>query len=400
MQANAITIKSVLIDSLLSGTYTVIWIARMAKKFDPDKRKSGTELVRKILSEPEYRGRHVRVSELIRALKKSKSWFYESVGTAALAQEWLSVNQDAPLDVKVKYEAMLKDSLNELQPDTKVKAGGKEFYVTKEEAQQKAVKISGAFRNKHAKASIKGEIVQEIKKTAVVPADKNAATIERIRNQYVLATLGDLPNVGKIMKDFGLIDQQGRPTTELTEDMVRQVMLEENWKQLREDHLHRTFDVLPDEIKFVTLMRNVETQRMLYDEIKTLHRNNMQYYGTGQVKSLDGQKVLDYEPDPGVVAGLAEIMRRMVDGGGNINVLIQNNYGGGGAGRNSNASIMTNQFIAHLNKLSPDELKEEISRMEALATALSGKQEKITLEDIESQATVIDVTPEKPSTEK
>ena len=386
-----------------------------------EKRKRSQERLRELLTHPEQRGRVVNVSEIVHKLGTSKASFYRHIGNVVLAQEWLAVNQDAPVDAKLHYKNMLDEGLKKIESDVQVTVGndgrgnGKKFFVPKQVAQIQAARAGDMLRSRNPSEKAEGErgskrerlisggnvTVREVtNETQVVEVSETDAIIQRIRDAYVMAPLGDMPNIREVMKGFGLMDSQGNSIGPVTEDQVRAAMAVEDWKNERATFLHKTMDLLPDEVKMVTMMRNLEMQKILYNEAKVVHRMNMQHYQSGQVKSLDGKQIIDYQPDSAQVAGLAEVMRRMVDGGTSINILINQfaERGDGGALVNkSGVSMVSRAYLSKLAGMSPDELEEESQRFVALSEMLATDEAKAaSIDEIQQSNDVIDAQYSKP----
>jgi len=373
----------------------------MAKTLVENRKKKSIKKLREILSHPDQRGRVVRPTEIYRMLKMTKPSFYRNLGPMILAQEWLTINQDAPIDAKLHYQEMLKKEVNEMETEFAVQTKDKTLHISREEARKKTVAMSTILTrnigdNKNAIGSIKqlgAKTVETTKTTVLKPASEKEVIIRRIRDSFILAAIGEMPNVTRIMKEFGLLDQKN-PV--VTEDEVRKVMVEEDWKGARSEQLYRTMDMIPEEVKMITMTRNVEAQKILFDEMKLLHRNNRQYYTTGRVKSLDGSTDLNWTPDAGTMAGIAEVMRRMVDGGNNINILI--NQFGETKGKGS-MTLVSRAYLSKLSEFNPDELRDEISRFEELSKALGGGSgDIIDMNFIEAQdEKTIDIKTSSPS---
>ena len=381
----------------------------MKKSFDEKKKKTQDDL-RKLLADPKYRGRVVKPSEIYRNLKIGKTTFYKYVDDITLAQTWLTENQDAPVDAKKHYQNMLETSINGIEKTVHITSGGKsgsqgknKFYVSRNEARMRTKHASEMIRpsvtHKDGKTERHrvvqtGVTVREVSnETVVVEVTEEDKIIDKIREQFVLAPLGELPNVTQIMKDVGLLKDNGDPANpKITEAVVRERMVSEDWKNEREMVLHRAFDIIPNEVKMVTMMRNLDTQKLLYNEIKLIHRMNAQHYRTGQVKSLDGNTILDYSPDHGTIAGMAEVMRRMVDGGTNIKILI-NQFDSKEQGSSGSMSLVSRNYLRKLGEMTPEEVEQEARRLEDLAQMLADDpQGKISIDEIEAQERqVIDV---------
>jgi len=370
----------------------------MKKNNPASTKQKNVERLRELLTQPEYRGRKVKPAEIIHKLGRSREWFYRYIGNTTLAQEWLAINQDASLDLKAHYKSILDKAVETEQAEVTVishgKNGERQHYVSRQEAQEKTKKIHNAIKNSAPSTDLK--IVEKTEKN--VPVTEEEAIINRIREAYVMAPVGDTPNIGKIMTDFGLVDRQGKPTRgELTESAVRAKAIAEDWRAQRTEFMYRTFDLIPEEIKMISMIRNVEVQKTLYNEIKAVHRLNLQVYQTGQAKSFDGKVTLAHSPDPGVLASLAEVMRRMVEGGGNVNIQI-NQFGAGGREDKGAISAMSRAYMARLAAMDENQVKEEIERFEKLVDMLGDRpEENLTIEKIEAEdAEIVEDNPSKP----
>jgi len=364
---------------------------------EADRQSAALTRLRSWLSLPQNRGRVIRVSEVVEALAKSRAWFYKYLGQASFAQEWLQINQDAPIDAKIHYQSMINRELGDIEAPATVQVdeadGRKEFFVSKEEAKKKTTNLTSRIE-----AAAPARVIEQRTQVVVVAATAEEKIIERVRDRYTLAALGDIPAISAIMKDLGLTKSDGTASGTVTEEMVRKVMIAEDWRGQRRDYLHRTMDVIPDEVKLVSLVRNVEVHRMLHTEIKLLHRAHVQFYQEGRATTVgrgpNGQPtVLDnFRPDHGTVAGLAEVMRRMVDGGGNVNILINNGQlgaaavGGGAVTGQANAlSLMSRKYLGKLNDMKPEELADEIERLDALTRLLTADTIQVPTEDLDDQ---------------
>lgn len=375
---------------------------KKTKKEKPTPQDKTEKMLRKLLTDPQYKGRVIRPAEIIRALRISKPTFYRNIGYLKLAQEWLVINQDAPLDAKEHYKNMLDTEMQKIAPDLKVHYQSnqderKEFFVPKETVKEKIVHAAAVKKSKAI--SVKSQTTELVS----TELSKKDMILHRIKNAYVLAPSGTLPSIQKIMEDFGLINDKGEATSEVTESDVRQVMVEEDWKRDRAHYLHSTLDVIQDEVKIVTMMRNLELHRMLFEEAKLVARNNRQFFSQGHVKTLDGNSVIEgFTPDHGVIAGLAEVMRRMVDGGGNINILI-NQFGGegGSAGQSGSAiSLIARMYMKRLADMTEEEVAEEISKFESLSQMLTQKTDSVSMEKIDEDNSVIEAEHREIKTEK
>lgn len=378
----------------------------MAKDHEGKKKESLFQL-RKLLNHPNYAGRVVKPSELIRKMKIPSSTFYKHINKVTLAQEWLAANQDAPLDAKRHYEYVLREGMENLDSQMSVHVNGsnkskaRAFTAEKVSKQIPLAGTSHALRAGKKQESLKLNAQVTMKKTVedteMVELSKVDGIIQSIKEAFVLAALGEMPDIKAIMKEYGLLDSQGNATGEVTEAMVREKMVQDDWKYERELYLYRSFDIVQAEIDMVALQRNLEVHRALFNEIKIIHRMNIQYYQTGVVKTLDGSKIIeDYKPDHGTMAGMSEVMRRMLEGGTKFNIMV-NNFNKGSEEQQS-VNQANRELLQKIAGMSVEELEEETRRLEVLGSMLvNDTSGKITIEDIEAQerGQVIDVTPNK-----
>ncbi|MGZ3773009.1 MAG: hypothetical protein ACXVCY_04485 [Pseudobdellovibrionaceae bacterium] len=338
--------------------------------------------LRDFLARPENRGRKISNGELARHFNKSAQWIKRTFGEGTIAQEWLTANQDAPLDVKVFYQDRMNKSLNEIDPkDIEVRTGEKTFFVSKEQAKETTIKVASTIKTIPQTAITVVNVGSESKQVT-----EQDMLIDKIREAYVLAPIGEMPNISKMMIEFGLLSKQGVPLKNITEEQVRLRMIEEDWKSQRSDYLYKTLDIIPDEIKLVAMVRNVEINKMLFNEMKHIHRMNQQYYANGKAMSIDKTREIEWRPDPGSIATIAEVMRRMMDGGGNVNILNINQFGEGGGNKGqANISPVVRTYLARIQKLNTEDMVQEVSQFEQLIESINAPSDKVTRKDLEAQ---------------
>jgi len=344
--------------------------------------ENSLEILRNILYHPDFKGTIITTPALCKVLNKSRSYYYKYIGPIMFAQEWLKANEDAPAKAKTYYEKMLKNGICkknmgevvriQQSENSKVRKEEQIFYASSEEIRKTFRTITKT--NNHGK-----QLVATVEKPAnenrveIVQLTEEEKNIESIRDAYVTAQLGDTPNVTKIIQDLNL-------EAKLDEEKVRQVMATEDWKGQRASHLHRYLDLVPDEVNMMASVRTIETHKMLYQHIRILHRQHMQYYQTGRVTSMDGSVDLKFSPDPSLISTLAEVMRRMVDGTSSVNVFINNGKaspGGSGGGSMSGSAIKSGgdigdmtianrKYLSRLSDMSEEELVNELRSFEKL----------------------------------
>ena len=340
--------------------------------------------LRDYLARPDNRARKITYGELAKHFNKSAQWVKRNIGEAEIAQEWLTANQDAPLDLKVHYQGLLSKNLDVIDAkDVEVIAGDKTYFVSRETAKETTKRISSQIKNVGHAAVNTLTIDQETKQVS-----KDDMVINRIREAYVNAPVGDMPGIHKIMVEFGLLSPTGVPTSSVTEEMVRSRMIEEDWKSQRSDALYKTLDIIPDEIRLTAMVRNVEMQKILFNEAKSIHRNNTQYYLNGKVVAgADRSKEIEWKPDAGGIATIAEVLRRMTDGGGTVNILNVNQFGGEGSSSKgqSNISPVTRTYLARIQKMDVEDMIKEISQFDQLIGTISTPPPPLSRDEVDDQ---------------
>lgn len=359
------------------------------------------------LNRPENKGKRISINRLANECGMAMNTMKRRLGMAWVVEQWMAINPDAPERVKAYFRnlAVTDNNYSQDNPDEVIvtrknpETGAQEkkrFSVPMEKASVMTANLSRGVREamKEDPDIGRAEVKVELAKTKPIAkqADEFEFELHRIKEAFVTAEMGTIPNIRRIMVDFGILDKSGKPALgspkELTEDFVRRRMLEENWKGERERWLHRTFDVLPDEIRMVTIVRNLEVQKLLYDEIKLLHNANMKYYVTGKVTTVDGKKELEgYRPDHAVIAALAETMRRMtMSDGVAINILVQNHKSTDSGPVNPLLSVLPRSVINEFASMDLDTLKREVEKYQALNTML--QKGEITVLDVENMNTM------------
>jgi hypothetical protein len=310
--------------------------------------------------------------------KRTRQWFQQGIGNLLFAQLALEANQDSPLPVKIYYESMINKSLAKYNSETVFATSSTifqeqrqhQFVVSKDQLMQELINV---------KSDTSGEPVailrtRDTERTTAFVSE-NDALLKRVRDEYIMAPLGDTPDIGEICKRVGI---------KLRTQDVRKIALDENWRAERSNYLHQSLDLVPEEVKLVTMLRTVETHKMLYQHIKILHRQHMQYYNTGRVVSVDGTTDLKFRPDPGAISALAETMRRIVDGSSSVNILINNqanktqigSINGVTAalpGDTVDASLLTRKYVQQVIKMTPEELEKEIDNLTKLRELVENK---------------------------
>lgn len=344
------------------------------------------ERLRSTLQKPEFKGRVNKHRELYRDMNISHEHFRKMQGAVRAAQIFLQENAQAPLEVKEHYKKVLDKTFTEGVGPTAVKVNGKTHTVTKEEVVQVARRIgmgSGRSERKIAEV-IEPKIVS---KTEVVTEEE--MIIDRIRRMYVLADAGEMPGIGAIMRDVGLIDKDGKYTSKVTEEMVRDRMIADEWRNERSDHLKRTFDIIPEEVKIYRTLSGIEREKKMQQEFNVIHNLNQQYFAKGKVMSLDKTRELDWKADLGALSIIAETIRRSAqDGGPAVAIQINNLSSGGSQTAQASISQASKAFMQKLNKMNPEELMAEADKLDAMVKMLAPPEKKITINDIATQDSI------------
>lgn len=288
-----------------------------------------------------------------------------------ISQAWLERYVDAPIQLREKWMITAEKYLSNEQLEVVVKKVG-----TFKPAIQEVTRIS------HTGA---GKIMRTDKEVCMIGQSEADQIIGEIRSEYILARTGSMPSIEGIMKAKGLLNIDNTPTGPVTEEMVRNKMVSEDWRKSRSDHIYRTFDLIPEEVKIASMKQNIEVQKMLFQTVQVLHKEFMEYHSTGKVTALkDKEKILHVEPNAGTIAGVAETMRRMVDGTTNINILIQDN--GEKNQQGDGVSLVARAYMARIANMDESSLRQEIERMEKMARVIVvNDNAKLTMDDIENQ---------------
>lgn len=301
----------------------------------------------------------------------------------AYAQEWLAINQDAPIDAKIYHQGLAEEALSELDPEYRYK-------ISSALADRPRVPLDIEYRAKTWAKKITAPLTEEFvkvyetKKQAVAvkvtPLDEAVA---RVRDAYVLAKAGDYPDISAIMVEQGLIDQDGESLVArkdasgtkvpLTEALVRERQLAEDWRGQRARHIHRVFDVIPDEVKLVTIAKAVAMHKDLYQHFQAISHLLKEYYQSGKMMALkDRATPLDLPPNPGILVALAESMRKMFDfSGEKVTITLQQAAISQaaqteGAKADVEISLTSKQYMASLESMSQEELDVEIANLDRM----------------------------------
>lgn len=319
------------------------------------------------------------------AAKKSRQWFSKCVGRMFFAQCALEANQKSRLEVKVYYEDMLARCMSRFNSETVLEITAA---LTDEKRNNRYLVSRQTMIDSLSKIASDdtGDVIATLASKAPMRkidyVGESEARFKRVHDEYVMAPLGETPNIGDIVNKVG----EGK----LHVDDVRKTAVDENWRAERANYLYQSLDLVPEEVKLVTMLRTVEVHKLLYTHIKILHKMHMDYYKSGRVRSLDGTSDLKFSPDPGSISGLAETMRRLVDGSSSVNIMINNQgkaQGAAGAldehgmqiagSNDGRASLMTKKYLTQLNKMSAEEIEAEIDNLTKLRRLVDEKDPDI-----------------------
>lgn len=318
-----------------------------------------------------------------------------------VAQTWLQINQDAPTDAKVHYKSMLDDEMGKLDPDVRmlisrtIEEFPRQAYVSRERAQTLTSKVTAPFSKEFVKTYERREVA------ALMQASPLEEAIARVRDAYITAPVGDIPAVVDLMQKFKLLDADGRPANGapagISEAAVRERQLAEDWRGQRGKHVVRAFDIIPEEVKLVAIMRAVEAHRILFSHLKAISHIYTTYYRTGKMPALEaGGQALKLRADPSVLASLAETMRRMLEGSGEkVSITLNNTTAAqqavqaDGAKADVQISQATKDYLARMSTMPDSEIEAELRSMDQLRLLLANGG----VTGDEASAQTIDVIP-------
>jgi len=349
---------------------------KASKSRRPIKQQDLIILRNAIKDNPSLHNRAFTAEELARSLRKTSSWIYERYDEGLIAQECLAMFPNAPIEVRKEWKSRV---LNCQSPEgftilikNKKEKTEQRFTIDKEKVVKSTARLS------HPVAKQFAQVHEERKVHIAVPVTEEEALIEKVRDAYILAPVGEMPNLRALMIEFGIIDKLGRPLMfkSITEQSIRRVSQRDDWRGQRLNHVYATFDVIPDEMRLAAAVRNFELHKMMYQQLKVANVQLMQYNQTGRVKSGDGTTELLKVPTISDIAMAAEVMRRMVDGSGNVNILIQQMQGAqkAGQGETDSMSVTLKRYASKLGSMTPEQLEGELAKMESLRQLVQSDQ--------------------------
>jgi hypothetical protein len=342
--------------------------------------------LRRWLEEVKNKNRCIPITEAAAALNRKHNWFRNIIGCGTFAQLYLEMNPDCGATVRTYYESMIEREKVRAESNLTLNINvGDKRMTTRIDSDTVKGKLATLDNLAQVQSSQHDSTL--VKVTEPKDLTPNEQAISRIREKYIGAPIGEMPTIDGIMREYGLLDKDARPTTSLSEVEVRRRALDENWNDERKSSLHRRWDVIDDEVKMVTTMRNLDVQKTIFQTIKLVSRAVTQYYTTGVVTSVQADPItgktreLNIIPDPNVIAGLAEVMRRMTDSNKEINIQINqfNNI-------DQNNSLFIKQYASRLANLSHQDLEDEISKIVKIRSVLDDKfQDALLAEAIEAE---------------
>lgn len=344
-------------------------------------------LVTRFLANNVRHGGIVRQDAVMRATG-AKAWETDLV-KLLIAQRWLAINQDAPLPMRLRYRDMLEKAMRRIDPDVRVLAQSsledmpRQAYITRERAQQLTRQITAPFTKEFVKVYESRVAVQ------AVPVSHLEEAICRVRDAYITAPIGDMPAIGDLLVSLGYTSSEGQPLKALdngdgtkmplTEAMVRTRQLAEDWRGQRGKHVVRAFDIIPEELKLVAIMRAAEMARHLFQHAKALSHIFTNYYRTGEMPALANKdRQLNLKVDPTMIASMTEAMNRIMGGGGErLSITLNQTTSAArevqaeGAKADVEISHETKSYLARMSSMSETEIEAEIAAMEQLRQLLA-----------------------------
>lgn len=337
--------------------------------------------IHKFLAHPSRRGRIARLPAVTKHIGASGDEM--DALKVVLAQSWLQINQDGPEDAKTHYKNMLETELGKLDPDVRILVSKtveefpRQAYVTKDRAQTMTTTVTAPLTKEFVKVYERRDGSAQVKASALDEA------IARVRDAYITAPVGDIPAVAELIKKLGYVDDKGATLAKapagFSEAAVRERQLAEDWRGQRGKHVVRAFDIIPEEVKLIAVMRAVEAHRILFTHLKALSHIYSTYYQTGGMPALDGRgKQLKLRADPSVLASVAETMRRMLEGSGEkVSITLNNTTAAQqavqaeGAKADVQISQATKNILAKMETMSPDEIRQELANMDFMTQLLA-----------------------------
>jgi len=367
----------------------------MVKK-DKSTKEFWIDKLRLTLAKQQFQGRILQLREIYRDMNTTKVTFNRHIDRMTLAQEFLDANPQAPIPVRQHYAAIIKEFSKETNvPDVRV--GKRVFTVEKTHVVETVKKIMAPGNQTVA------EVISKKPVTEIVVVTEEDKTIDRIKQEYIFATPTEMPSINKIMRDFGLIDKDDKPTGKVTEEMVRERMTKEDWRGERREFLFEMQDLLPEEIAMFRQFTSIEREKQMHDEFKILLRMNRQYWQDGRVMSLNKNKELEYMPSMGELLALTEAIKRTRDDGPSVAIQINNNFSKGGkAAPEARGSISpaAKAMMTKILGMTPEKIAEETKKLDAMIQMLEAPREQVDIKSIEAQDAVDAVNNASKSTEE
>ncbi len=218
-----------------------------------------------------------------------------------------------------------------------------------------------------------------MKKNNVIPIRKYDEIISQIKTAYIEAPQGEFPTVEKIFTGLGL-KKDGKPN--LSE--VKAIAKAEVWQCQREQRLEEQFAYSAKELSLHLKQRNIELLMHVMRLEKVTSRLDTQYLQTGKVLSLDGQKELDYRYDPRNISLLALTQNEILK----VHNLADNfvaSMTGSNIDRQLSIKPEQMQLINKIQNMTPEQLKQEIDKMDQTILMLTELPPPITIEEIKAQ---------------
>jgi hypothetical protein len=353
------------------------------------------EQFRLFLAQPESQGRPMTLAEMSQGSGLSTGWL-SKLNSQRIYQEWKQYNKSAPIEAERHFSGLARSYIAKVEGKKIVSVDmsstdtinpQKAHFITKEIVKEGLSKLN-SMRSPKRRAIIKskGVLGIETKDFVQVQVTEEEALLDRIREAYVLVDVGVQPTIRQIMKDFGLLDNQSLATGSLTEVMVRERMVAENWAHSRDEHIAITFDYRPAELASMNYVRTMEAQKIVFEELRLMYRDLRQYRRQGFVTTLDEKTRLAYDYDPAAtgpaIAAMAESVKRLGEQNRSNNIL---NITLNSAQTAGSSSIENRELLARLSLMTTEEKEAEMRHWDQIEKSFDeDNKPSVTIEEIEA----------------
>lgn len=174
-----------------------------------------------------------------------------------------------------------------------------------------------------------------------------------------------MPNISRLMREAGLLNEEGVPTAGLSEVEIRRIAEADDWRGQRIARLEQDAP-MPQEIAMQDFQLKAQAAEMLDETLKVFQQIRQNYFNTGRSTALNGAEI-DL-PSSSALVTLAEAGRRI-----NESLISDSTNPVLHPQPREELSEFALEYLARLECMNTDEKLAELASIEKLTSYLNRK---------------------------